>query len=185
MCSSLERITYKNMVQARQIDLTNDSTYSLFNIIYAISLPLTALQLALYYHLYLSPDRAEVSQHPRTHALIQPFLCQSSATKNTWKVYGLIAPNRGISVGWEWCVCVGKWGVCCKAPHHRGALKYPVMTVIIHTAEQWRWITECGRERSLGERKGGGKGLGGEKDLFLYGSWCEILKKKLITLHFG
>lgn len=46
-------------------------------------------------------------------------------------------------------VCV--WGGLLLHSSLRAPLKYPVLTVIIHTAKQWRWIAVHGKERSLGE----------------------------------
>lgn len=64
-------------------------------------LPSTNLWLTLYYHMYLPPERADVN-HP-THTLIQLILCQSPGNRTSWKVYGLIAPNRRI----RGCECGG------------------------------------------------------------------------------
>lgn len=45
-------------------------------------------------------------------------------------------------------VFVGEGGwLLHSSPTNRGALKDLVMTVVIQTAEQWRWIEVCGRER--------------------------------------
>lgn len=65
----------------------------------------------------------------------QPFLCHSQGNITASKVYGLIGSNGKKIRVWDLHKCPPA-----------GPLRCPLMTAIIHNAEQCWWISMCGKE---------------------------------------